>query len=100
MKDELVILNQKIDAVTELFYQQKEAQAYQGMAFLVDSMDKALQNILLYKSEHPEAEIDQVKIVSSLMEAMKAMEEKDTVLLADILNYELKETFTSIVEKL
>ncbi len=73
----------EIEDVTELFYQQKIKEAYARLQPL-------LTDISIYVTGIPSEE-KQVDILESLKEAMSAMEQQDTTLLADILQYDLLE---------
>lgn len=96
LKEEIQALSMKISAVTDFFYQQKEAEAYQGMELILLSVESVTGQLFQYKQKHPEAPFDQSQLILVLTEAMRAMEARDNVLLADTLEYELKELLLEI----
>ena len=82
---------EKIEEVTELIYQKKEQEAYVfihnllGLFMeLTDLVTKAIQ-------EGEPIPYEEEPFKNSLLEAMGAMEQKDMILFADILQYEIKE---------
>lgn len=77
------LLREELEHVTELFYQQKSKEGYEKLQIL-------LADISLYVSNVQDEE-QQQELLETLTEALNAMEEKDTTLLADILKYELLE---------
>lgn len=75
-----------IDTITEALYQQKTVEAYEMLGNFITLLMNELktENLKVKETEEFNA------ILSS---AMNAMENQDGVLLADILNYELRECF-------
>lgn len=75
---------------TALFYQQKQKDAYDmldsTLALLVQATNKVLDSQL----ESNELIIDQGKLNEILSSAMNAIEDGDTILLSDILYFDLK----------
>ena len=79
-------IEQYVNKTTELFYQNNEQQALECMPVLLDEILKmagALENMENVSEE------DKQELVGILAEALKAMEAKDYVLLADILQYDM-----------
>ncbi|MDD5948270.1 MAG: hypothetical protein PUC39_00825 [Lachnospiraceae bacterium] len=76
-------IKQEIQDVAELFYQQKNTEGYQRL-------NQLLQDLSAYVGTITEEE-QQMEFLEALKEALDAMEQKDTTLLADILQYELIE---------
>lgn len=77
------LLKEELEQVTEMFYQQKSKEGYEKLQVL-------LADISLYVSGVQDEE-QQQELLETLTEALDAMEQKDTTLLADILKYELLE---------
>lgn len=73
----------KLDSVVEVLYQQDINKGYSELGMLLGAINDALQ------SGELNVELEAFNVV--LRKAMEALEEKDTVLVADILNYELRE---------
>jgi molecular chaperone GrpE (heat shock protein) len=85
-----------IEQVADLFYQQKDKDGYEilegTLNLLVLLFDKLVNNkdVLVNISEE--------QFNANLAEAMRALEKKDTILLADILKYEIGEMLNDIVK--
>lgn len=75
-----------IDDMTELFYQQKKNEALAKMNDVLDNILKVNDTIAQINDISDE---DRQRLVVILGEAVKAMESKDYVLLADILKYDM-----------
>ena len=73
----------KLDSVVEVLYQQDINKGYSELGMLLGAINDALQ------SGELNVELEAFNVV--LRKAMEALEEKDMVLVADILNYELRE---------
>lgn len=73
----------KLDSVVEVLYQQNINKGYSELGMLLGAINDALQ------SGELNVELEAFNVV--LRKAMEALEEKDMVLVADILNYELRE---------
>lgn len=84
---------QLIGDVTTLFYQNKINKGYQRLEKLIDIIDITMTEL------HSEdiVKIEERNITTILADAMKAMEQQDALLLADILEYELKEVFQGLL---
>lgn len=88
-----------IDITTELFYQQN---ADSGYAYLQKTLELLISANELLNSNYfinKDNENEENKLNFSFMKAMEALEEKDVILLSDILKYEIKENFMSIINK-
>lgn len=75
-----------IDTITEALYQQKTAEAYEMLGNFITLLMNELKAEKLKVKEMEEFN-------AVLLNAMNAMENQEAVLLADILNYELRECF-------
>ena len=98
LKDVLILAITKIEEVTDLLYKQKNNEGYALLNSALINVTAAIDQLFAYKIENNSLNIDENKLISNLTEAMHAMEEKDTVLLADILQYEIVEQFKTIVK--
>lgn len=90
-------INDKIGKVTDLFYKQKSQEGYQEFIGLIDEIYEFLNMIENMNSQEDCKAID-AKLRNSLIEAVEAMTNKDSVLLADILKYEVVELINGISE--
>jgi len=100
VKEILITTITKIEKVTDLFYKQKNTEGYAELNSTLLNITTAIDQLFEYKLENNSITIDENKLISNLTEAMHAMEEKDTILLADILQYEIMEQFKNIAKTL
>ncbi len=91
---------QIVRETTELFYQQKIQEGYTKMQDAIAGIMQVVDVLHEYKSVHEEFSLDENRIVGSLTEAMNAMETGDTVLLADILEYDFIEYLQELSSEL
>lgn len=89
-----------IDDVVEMFYQQKTQEAYLQLDPVLGQLMDTLASVITYAQEHPEAGIDVESLTEALKEALSAVEERDAILMADVLKYEVIEKLEDIAEKL
>lgn len=82
MKSNTQIIKEKVDLVINYFHTQNEAAAFSVLVELVDMLMEYY-NILDNKDED----------VRILKELLSAIENRDTVLISDILEYEFKNRF-------
>lgn len=90
----------EIEEVVELFYQQKLQEALDKFQGVIGSIMTAIDTLFTYKAEHKEFELDEVKITNTLKDAMGALEDRDMVLLADILQYDYLEYMNELLENM
>ena len=81
MKEIKEIVKDKIDQVVEYFRTQNEGKAYSALIELIGML------MTYYDENKGEEDIE------TLQELLRAMENRDIVLIADILEYELKDKF-------
>lgn len=98
LKKKIVIAKQSIDETTDLFYQNKTNEGYKRFEDTITVLTDTINNIFEYKNQGYDIGIEEPHLVEVLTNAMNAMEEKDALLLSDILNYELKELFEQVDE--
>lgn len=100
LKKMLDDLMNEIKEVTEHFYQQKEHKAYVQLSHTMQSITTVIETLFsgVGKENAPVFSIENLTKV--LSEAMNALEVRDSVLLADILQYDLMEQLEEIREQL
>lgn len=87
-----------IENTTEKLYQNKTEEGYAQLNDTLIVLSNTVNNIFNYKQQGNEIGIEENQLIEVLTEAMNSMENKDTILLADILQYELKELLDKILE--
>lgn len=87
----------KIETMSASFYQQKNNQAYQEMVSVIDSLN-IISTILEDNKEYPVIENLYNELTLSLNASMEAVENKDTILVADIFYYDIKGMIEQISE--
>lgn len=100
IKDKINEIIENIDNTTILFYQQKIEEGYIQLNTALGLIAQEIICLYQYKKENNQLEIDENRLNMMLTEAMQAMENKDLILLADILQYDLKEIFQNILNTL
>lgn len=88
---------ESMDGMTILFYQQKTEEGFQKLDSTLTTIAEAINYI--YKANEDIAQ-NYMEIPNILNKAMAALEKKDTILLSDILTYELKGIFEKALELL
>ncbi len=91
MIDEII---NDINDVSDMFYKQKEFMGYDMLYQLIDKLIKFTQ-ILGSKEENKEYND---KLMQCLSQALAALEQKDIILLSDILSYDLVDLLKEIKE--
>ncbi len=91
------IVNQ-ISDVVKMFYQQNTKEAYQKLDGILGDLMGVVDQIHRYQTEHPECGIDMGDLMEALKETLSAMEEKDAILTADVLKYEVNEKLQMIMD--
>lgn len=89
-----------IGQTTTLFYQHKTQEGYEQFNQTLNVLMQAINLILVAKSQGISIDIDEQKLNTVLGNAMAAMEQGDTILISDILIFELKEMFEDCLDKL
>lgn len=96
------LIQQIIDTlkeITDKFYLQDEMEGYRLLRESLDLIATIMERLLSNSIEDQVPELYQ-EIIQYLNEALQAMEAKDTILLADILQYELLERFQVVLDTL
>lgn len=87
----------EIDDVVEMFYQQKTKDAYIKLDSVLADLLQVVDPIHAYEVEHPDDGVDSAGLTDALKETLSAMEEKDAILTADVLKYEVNEKLEMIM---
>lgn len=87
----------EIDDVVEMFYQQKTKDAYIQLDSVLADLLQVVDPIHAYEVEHPDDGVDSTVLTDALKETLSAMEEKDAILTADVLKYEVNEKLEMIM---
>lgn len=90
----------EIEEVVVFFYQQKLQEALTKFENVIGGMMTAIDTLFTYKSEHEEFEFNEIKVTNTLKDAMKALEDGDMVLLADILQYDYLEYMQEVLNNM
>lgn len=89
IKKEIQEVNKKIDEIVELFYQQKNEEAYGKLNIALADFIYIIE--MIQKQGNEKAQENAGDLNDALKQALEAMEQKDNILLADILKYEVME---------
>lgn len=81
----------KIDTVVELFYQQRLNEALNQFMDILGNISDTVDALFAYQDEKADFSVDDKRISEMLTEAMSALEERDYVLMADVLQYDFRE---------
>ena len=82
---------EEVKESVDLFYQQKIGEALQQFDVVLGKVMTMVDTLFAYKESHEEFALDEDKVKSALTEALSALEEKDMILLADIIQYDFVE---------
>lgn len=91
---------ESIERTTTIFYKQDEKRGFQILEETVIKLTKAIESILLYKSEGNIQIVDEEKLNEVLESLSNAIGCRDAILISDMLEYELKIILQGIMEKL
>ncbi len=100
LKQAIEMLSESIQKTTELFYTQREAEGYQAFGILLEPMATLIDRLFREQAASGKPEFEQAEIARLLNEAMNAMEARDSVLLADILQYDFLDQLEQIAAQL
>ncbi len=100
VRDKVIHTVENIDEVVELFYQQKISEALDQFMDILAEITETVDALFVYKEENKDFSLDREKITEMLTEAMNALEEKDYVLMADVLQYDFREYLEELEEGL
>lgn len=103
MSEQKELVIKTIDDVrdtVDLFYQQKDSEAFSKFIVVLEEMADTIDVLFAYKNEHDEFEMDEKKVCDILKDAMEALQNSDSVLLADILQYDFVEYIEEVIENM
>ena len=84
----------------ELFYQQKTGEALRQFEGMLGKMLTVIDGFFACKQEQEDFPLDEEKLQSTLTEAMQALEERDMILLADIIQYDFIEYAEQLADQM
>lgn len=84
-------ITEQIEEVSDLFYQHKDHEGYVKLNDTISYLLELAEQLKKLVAEQPQLCLNEQEFLSVLNEALTALEEKDTVLLSDILQYDLTE---------
>ena len=96
---EIEVLLQDMEQTTDLFYQQKKQEGFIRLNQTLESLAKVITQLESTTVKESSVIIEMNLINQQLMNAMKALEENDTILFSDILQYELKNLLLEVIKK-
>lgn len=99
-KDIVIKSVKEIEEVVELFYQQKLQEALAKFEGVIGGMMTVIDTLFTFRAEHEGFVFDEAKITNTLKDAMGALEDRDMVLLADILQYDYLEYMNELLENM
>lgn len=98
MKNTVKAITTKCEEVAAMFYQNKVAEGFEILCMLIEDIQDLTKEIS-QQEELLEKNADVLPgLNEALAEALKAMEQMDTVLLADIMKYDVIELLEQIEE--
>lgn len=98
LENEINPLIQEITALTDYLYQQKLTEGYKKLDGLLEHIMTVVDKLFLYKASAT-IDFNEQSFLGSLTAAMKAIEDKDSVMLADILTFEIIEQLKVIITR-
>lgn len=81
----------QIEQASDFFYQHKDHEGYNVLNGTIGSLLELAEQLKIFVRENQDVDLGEQEFLSVLNEALNALEEKDTVLLSDILQYDLVE---------
>lgn len=100
LKEKIDIASEKIEEASDLFYQHKDHEGYLRLDQVIGTLMELAEGLKQAVSENPELELNAEDFLATLNEAVDALEERDTVLLSDILQYDLIEQLDILKERI
>jgi hypothetical protein len=86
-----------IEQITENFYQQKQSEGYLGLVKIIDSLVRITDYLSSIEKTAVIAE-NNILIMNALQDATEALANKDSVLLADILKYDISDVLKHLLD--
>ena len=99
LKKEIETVINDLDSIVEMFYQQKVQEAYSELNTALGKIMEITEVVQNYTAQNSDKEINMDILLNALKETLSAMEERDVVLVADVLKYEVIEKLNDIAEQ-
>lgn len=99
-KGSVKTIKEKIEIVSNLLYQQNLNEAFSELMVLINELSQLYTYLFNQENADILSNLDQNQLLSILNEAMNALEKRDDVLLADVLNYDLTDFLNELEKKL
>ena len=96
LKKEIETVINDLDSIVEMFYQQKVQEAYSELNTALGKIMEITEVVQNYTAQNSDKEINMDILLNALKETLSAMEERDVVLVADVLKYEVIEKLNDI----
>lgn len=90
IRESIVILKEEIEQISTSFYQRRDSEAYRALNKLIEKMLDFMKKLGTITDKYTEM----MNLI--LTEALKALQNKDGVLIADLLKYDLDEILNQI----
>lgn len=100
LKETLKKITNEIHKISDLIYQQKLLEAFQQFSILLNELTIITDQVFALHNRGELEGFDENLYLKTLTEAMSALESRDDVLLADVLNYDLLEQIEKIIKQL
>ena len=100
LKKEIETVINDLDSIVEMFYQQKVQEAYSELNAALGKIMEITEVVQNYTAQNSDKEINMDILLNALKETLSAMEERDVVLVADVLKYEVIEKLNDIAEQI
>ncbi len=95
--NEIEHLQKKIELTAELFYKQKNQEGYQSLVEVIDGL-LAITSELKEIEENEQIIMLRDKLTEILKDITDAMLQKDTILIADMIKYEIMEVLEHVAD--
>lgn len=100
LKKEIEMIITELEAIVEMFYQQKTQDAYLKLDSALEKIMTMTGSVQNYQENYPTKTINMEDLLNALKETLEAMEEKDAILVADTLKYEVVEKLNDIAAQI
>lgn len=100
LKKEIETVINDLDSIVEMFYRQKVQEAYSELNTALGKIMEITEVVQNYTAQNSDKEINMDILLNALKETLSAMEERDVVLVADVLKYEVIEKLNDIAEQI
>lgn len=98
LQEKADLIGEELNIIIDLLYKQNKAEAYNIFNKTLVSIIEFIDSIYEYKKTDDNYNFDVNELANVLAEGLKAMEAEDLTLLADVLNYEVKELLIEAVK--